>query len=405
MKKTIPIQKILDNKASMRIQVRFLWMVVLLFFWLFFWVPSGENAYAWTDHQTLTKTALSIVPEIVKSVVTFTTFDQFIQSLGYKSPEAFNQSIQIKKKYRFEAKMHEAPAASLPLVQVIATYSDEPDWGMDQELFDEAEYPELWRSEYAMMGGKKGTPSQAFRHMYWSEWSYAHPLATFKLPLSHLFRPMGLAPERALVFVELSRKAALAGHPYWAARFLGNALHYLEDVAQPYHSSQTPTKAFVFRVLLDSEHRGPMKSFVQQMTQLMTYYHFAFEDYTARLISDLHPEGKQWIQALTSTSSPPSSLELMNPKDRVIRMSLEAVAEASKTGKFSLAFFPSPQVPFLELDAVKYMNAEWWEQVLKKGQSTSQEKQEFFNLVERLYQKMGIQMREQVLSEWKQKNN
>src|SRR5690606_36594431 len=38
----------------------------------------------------------------------------------------------------------------------------------------------------------------------------------------------------------LARLAFASGHPYWGYRFLGWALHYLQDLTQPYHAKVVP---------------------------------------------------------------------------------------------------------------------------------------------------------------------
>jgi hypothetical protein len=125
----------------------------------------------------------------------------------------------------------------------LSHYTDEPDgWSEhhhgdepDTYLFEEGQYPDLWKDEYAMMGEREGTASQAFRHMRWGPWSLLNPIATFKLPGDMIRKPMGVAGERLLIYVELSRAAKKAGSTYWQLRFLANGLHFIQDCTQPFH--------------------------------------------------------------------------------------------------------------------------------------------------------------------------
>src|SRR5690606_33329951 len=140
--------------------------------------------YAWVQHTLITEAVLVSQPELENEKVLVTSFVQLLKDLSYPSALKFNTSIQIHKGYQFEMELNEVPGTEVSLTETLAHYSDEPDWGMDIELFAEDQYPELWRDEYTMMGGRnKGTPSQAFRHMYWPEYNFKHPMQSFKLPL------------------------------------------------------------------------------------------------------------------------------------------------------------------------------------------------------------------------------
>ena len=258
---------------------------------------------AWDQHTLITRASLSTLPALAEETVPYISFEKFISDFGYASPRKFNEAIQIRKEYEFLPHLGEDDGSAVSLLDVLAEYSDEPDWGMDREIF--GQYPELWREEYSRMGGKVGTPSQAFRHMYWQEFSWRMPLRTLKSPI--LFSPMGLAPERATLFIVLSRQARLAGHPYWAARFVANALHYLEDLAQPFHASQTPTKRFLWMPLFDRDRGSGFENYVLQVQNIIAYYHYSFENYIGHEMREYYEAsveetgaGKEFVGARTT---------------------------------------------------------------------------------------------------------
>ena len=244
------------------------------------------QVWAWAQHHAITSAALGPLTELNGQTVTYTDWGLLMKDLGYldnEDPVKFNEQMEISKKYVFAPQLGEQVGQAVSVRDVLSKYSDEPDWGMDQELFGEDEYPEIWNDAYSMMGGREGLPSQAFRHMYWQKISILHPLVTFKLPLRDELASMGEAPLRAARFIELSRSARQAGQPYWAIRFLADALHYLEDCSQPYHTTQVPTKTFLFMPLFLKNGHG-FDHYIAQMTHIVSYYHYAFEDYVSDLL-------------------------------------------------------------------------------------------------------------------------
>jgi len=113
--------------------------------------------------------------------------------------------------------------------EVLCTFSDEPDWGMDQDLFSVAEYGYVpWP-----FGPKHGKSSQAPFHM-----AFLHENLLIKALLPGLRRSfMG---ERILLFFALARLAMNSGFTYWGWRFGAWAMHYLQDLTQPYHATAIP---------------------------------------------------------------------------------------------------------------------------------------------------------------------
>ncbi|PIT98577.1 MAG: hypothetical protein COT74_12785 [Bdellovibrionales bacterium CG10_big_fil_rev_8_21_14_0_10_45_34] len=192
--------------------------------------------------------------------------------------ERLGRALRIKVRTPlFQNKLEESVGKSLPTLQILSIYSDEPDWGMDQELFDE--YPELWTDDLAFMGGKVGLASQAFRHMYWPEWTGKLPVVSLHLPLSRFRESMGFADQRYRVFKTLSKIAHHVGSPYWGLRFQAFAFHYYQDVLTPFHSVQVPDWAWMTWPLVMRSRSAGLKGFVSDMTSIVSFWHLLFEDH------------------------------------------------------------------------------------------------------------------------------
>lgn len=96
----------------------------------------------------------------------------------------------------------------LPAWQILTIYAQFPDFGMDEGL-------ELSPLQ-ALIGN-----SQGVRHMRYK----LGPIEAFEGHASFLY------------FAEMSLTAFRGGDEYWGYRFLSYALHYLQDLFQPYHAS------------------------------------------------------------------------------------------------------------------------------------------------------------------------
>lgn len=363
------------------------------------------SASAWNDHFRLTRIALEGIQELRAMKVEVTPFAAVVAALGFKSEAEFHREIQINKKFNYEFKLKEAPGARVSVLDVLSVYADEPDWGMDKELFSEDQFPELWKSEYEMMGGKKGTPSQSFRHMYWVPFRFSHPISTFKLPFNKLFESMGAAPWRAQLFLDLSRKAKKAGHNYWSIRFLASALHYLEDLTQPFHASQVPTKNFILMTLQEDLKLRSMKNFVLEAQHIVTYYHFSFEDYIAEIMAEegsktASREFLEFKAALEGRSSSGNELvkfiTLEPLSELIIRVSTYSNLRSADAGAASIAFFPPITVPYVGLVPERFIDEKWWKLTNQNGKQDSEIKRQYFTLVEAMFGILGNLVRQVV---------
>jgi hypothetical protein len=248
-----------------------------LFFMLSFLNPT--HGFSWARHDLLTELAFEEVEWLNEfDNLHVTSFDQFLQKTYGKgmSQTDFLAKQTLNTDYTIsfsdptqKGKTFPAPGEWTTAKQILTHYTDEPDWGFDTDLNVSPDQP--------YMGGTKGPTSKAFRHLYWKAWSIKAPLRTFHYPL----REMGEALKRAQLYYNLAEKAYQAKEPYWAFRFLAWSLHYIQDLGQPFHSSQLLTPKFVpFQHILN------FKKFVARATQINANYHFMYEYYVAYKLSE-----------------------------------------------------------------------------------------------------------------------
>lgn|GEM_PF-943487 len=161
----------------------------------------------------------------------------------------------------------------------IGDWVDDPDRGMDQDLPDSLDPT----AERRYMGGSYGPTSQGFRHMYFGGWKVSAPIASFQIPL----RALGQSPERVELFSQRAKTFRKNGQMIWSARTLAWAMHFIQDLAQPFHSVQIPHLSMIpWSALFDSNMGKPGQGFfvrlVTESTRTVANYHFAYERWTAK---------------------------------------------------------------------------------------------------------------------------
>ena len=157
---------------------------------------------------------------------------------------------------------------SLDSRAVVWTASDEPDWGFDHELWPFTEYGYGEQP----FGKPTGESSKAPFHI-----QFAHENFLVRKAAPELLD--GMVVERMELFSRLSKTAFATGHPYWGYRFAGWAIHYGEDLGQPYHAKALPSAGFWYYVkFVFSFHKAEMK---KEATQLAANRHFLYEDFVA----------------------------------------------------------------------------------------------------------------------------
>ncbi|MBA7546815.1 hypothetical protein ES705_39214 [subsurface metagenome] len=193
-------------------------------------ILNSVNVFSWNSHFFYTELAIknndwiNNFPEIEITPYTYEDIDQ----------DKYNPEFVIKY---VEGEIGEKVKAS----DILISYSDEPDWDLDTNL-------ELNKLQ-TLTGG-----SQGYRHMYFSV--FAGLLKA------------GEAPKRANHFFEMSKIAFGKGDNYWGFRFAARAIHYLEDISQPYHTYPAPLD-ILFKKFFN----------VKKLTVLVTNAHYGYEGF------------------------------------------------------------------------------------------------------------------------------
>lgn len=169
---------------------------------------------------------------------------------------------------------------SVSALQVIASASDEPDYGLDINLWSDS--PSSWGKLYAFGPLSFGNPAINFstqspfhmgflhedRIMYW-----AAPFLKKTFPLW-----------RAHQYAGLAALAWRTGHGYWGWRFAGLALHYAQDLTQPYHASVAPGGATAKLMGINALAMIGLPRLKNELVVLLSNRHLALEKYQTQLL-------------------------------------------------------------------------------------------------------------------------
>lgn len=122
------------------------------------------------------------------------------------------------------------------VLDVIATATDEPDYGMDIGLWEDN--GTAYGTAYGFGKQPFGNPALEFASQAPFHMGFFHESKIVYKAAGFLRRTF---PEyRIHLWQSLAAYALQSGHPYWGWRFAGWALHYIEDLTQPYHATVLP---------------------------------------------------------------------------------------------------------------------------------------------------------------------
>ncbi len=128
---------------------------------------------------------------------------------------------------------------------IVATASNEPDYGMDVGLFEDNDT--AFGLEYGFGMQPFGNPNLDFGSQAPFHMGFYHesPIIFFFAS----FLKQSYPEYRIHLFKSLSKYAFEQGETYWGWRFMGWGLHYLADLSMPYHTTVLPGVS-TFRMLL-----------------------------------------------------------------------------------------------------------------------------------------------------------
>lgn len=173
---------------------------------------------------------------------TGTPLGYFLQNLpGYPLPgkksDPMTVSIYGEKDLKQDYEFYDIRIGELvsPL-DVLATASDEPDFGLDLNLFEDN--GESFGKDYGFGIQSFGDPKIYYATQVPFHIGYYHESPIIFAAAGFLTRTY--PKYRVYQFMTLSRYAFQTGHTYWGYRFLGWGMHYVADLTQPYHSRVLP---------------------------------------------------------------------------------------------------------------------------------------------------------------------
>ncbi len=205
---------------------------------------------------------------------------------------------------------------------------DEPDGSFDVEL-PESYDPD---QERKWMGGLKGITSQGFRHMYFGGWKWLHPIATLQVPPG----AMGKAPERAQAIGERARREIRTGSKLWGIRLLGWSMHYVQDLTQPFHSTQIPNVRMVPWSQLFAH-------FVPETTRTISNYHWAYEGFVLHELSkgaeNRFAECLSKPAGFATIPTSPTAYQTDLPRDLALTVAQASRDLASDVGSALISYF------------------------------------------------------------------
>ncbi len=178
---------------------------------------------------------------------------------------------------------NQIPGSQVKALDVVSTYSDEPDWGLDDDV------PRLRGKGVALAG--EGMATRLLRH-FWYQGESAGGVD---------FGKDQETDQRAQLYYELALVAFSVDEPYWGYRFLADSLHYLQDITQPFHSRAIITGAMVDKLALvrakfcewnPSPRCGAELTVDAQVLKngwVVAAYHSLYEDFVRGLLSGGFP--------------------------------------------------------------------------------------------------------------------
>lgn len=179
--------------------------------------------------------------------------------------------------YRYQALR---PGEMVSALAVLASASDEPDYGLDINLWDDS--PSEWGKRYGFGPLPFGNPSLPYATQAPFHMGFFHESRVLYLAAPFIKRTFPLL--RIYQFSTLSSLAFRTGHTYWGWRFAGLALHYLQDLTQPYHASLAPghsTTGLLWINLLAMAGASGKKN---DTVVLLSNRHLALEKYQVELL-------------------------------------------------------------------------------------------------------------------------
>ncbi|MBC7919424.1 MAG: phospholipase [Rhodoferax sp.] len=165
-------------------------------------------------------------------------------------------------------------------LSVVASASDEPDYGLDINLWEDSRSE--WGKRYGFGKQPFGNPVLPFSTQAPFHMSFMHENSVLYAAAPFIKRTFPRL--RSYQYSTLASLAFRTGHPYWGWRFTGLSLHYLQDLTQPYHASLSPGDSTLKLLAVNALAMVGMEGMKNDMIVLLSNRHLALEKYQAEVL-------------------------------------------------------------------------------------------------------------------------
>jgi len=174
-------------------------------------------------------------------------------------------------------------------IEVAATASDEPDYGLDIGLWEDNGTPQ--GRVYGFGKQPFGNPALDFGTQAPFHMGFYHESRIIYAAAGFLKRTW---PEyRIHLWKTLALHAFRTGHDYWGWRFAGWAMHYLQDLAQPYHARVLPDVSTVRMLWINALYMAGWPDARNRAVTLVSNRHLAFENFQrTAMLAGHHERGR-----------------------------------------------------------------------------------------------------------------
>ena len=174
------------------------------------------------------------------------------------------------------------PGEQVAPLAVLASGSDEPDYGLDINLWEDS--PSEWGKAYGFGPLPFGNPALSYATQAPFHMGFFHEDRLLYLGAPFLKRTFPLM--RSHQYATLAMLAFRTGHAYWGWRFAGLSLHYLQDLTQPYHASLAPGIS-TFKLLgVNALAMAGIAGFKNDTIVVLSNRHLALEKYQTELLQN-----------------------------------------------------------------------------------------------------------------------
>jgi hypothetical protein len=169
---------------------------------------------------------------------------------------------------------------SVSPLKVVASASYEPDFGLDINLMNDS--PSDWGKVYGFGNLPFGNPSVIFSTQAPFHMGFFHEDRVLYLAAPFLKRTFPLM--RVNQYTGLAALAHRSGHAYWGWRFTGLALHYVQDLTQPYHASVSPGSGTASLLWTNALAMTGFPKRKNETVVLLSNAHLALERYQSQIL-------------------------------------------------------------------------------------------------------------------------